>query len=159
MGCRKISRIVTLIAAFVFVLGANALAIETTCIFNEETQQIEYSISEGEVGVDYIIHVTPSLGGCLTVDGTPPGITGPIGSASVGFICGGEGKSTVTVEICKDVLCFAIYELNFHCPEDCSNIRQIRAGVPTMTYWGIAGLILLLIGSAVVVYRRKTVIN
>lgn len=153
MGCRKFTGTITTILAIVFIFAVNAIAVETTCTFNKDTQELEYSVSDGEAGVTYEIHVYPD--GCVDLAGTPPTITGPAGSASVGLISNENNASGHTnVQICKESLCFSFYDLYFVSSSG-GSLTQIRSGVPTMTYWGIAALILLISASAFFVIRKK----
>ena len=124
MGCRKLTGTITTILSIVFIFAANAIAIETTCTFNQETQELEYSVTDGETGVTYEIHVYPD--GSVNVAGTPPTITGPSGSASVGLTSSGDTPGHANVQICKESLCFSIYDLYFVGSN--GQLTQIRTG-------------------------------
>jgi hypothetical protein len=140
------------LVALVVLLAQPAFALTTTCEFNEATQQIDYSISDG-AGVEYNIDLKVNSG--CSVVGTPPNLNGPDDAASVDVSCeqaGGTGY--VQFDICQGTLCFATYRFNFVCDGSCG-IRQLGA-VPSYTDWSIAGMIVILLLTGAVLMRRQT---
>ncbi|MFH2037710.1 MAG: hypothetical protein ABIJ45_15015 [Candidatus Zixiibacteriota bacterium] len=132
----------TVFTALIVFTAPGAFAISTNCIYNPETQMIEYSVSDGAVGQTYIVNLIAS--GCVAGSATPPTLTGPNDSDQIGVVCnGGDGFGTIKVEICDDVVCFKLYNLYFRCEADCE-LRYIGNGASSITDWGVLILLSLL---------------
>jgi hypothetical protein len=158
MGCRKFKPFIIFTTAVLLLSATGAMAeLSTTCTFNEESGYIVYSVSDGEDLVEYIVKDSVFQPACLSVVGDPPGLTGPNDIDSVQLNCdlpGGGAK--INIQICKETLCFATYDLYFVCEENC-HIRRVREQIPTTTTWGIIILSLILLSGAIYFLRRKKV--
>lgn len=144
-----------LLTLFAQPLVSTAFALDTTCEFNPLTQSFDYSISGGDAGATYDANFTVT--GCVTLDGTPPSMTGPEDSGSIGLLCG-EASSTayVEIEICKGTVCYELYEFNLNCQSDC-NIVEIQH-VPSNSLFGIIALVVIMSVTAALVIRRRRAI-
>jgi len=154
-----------LLAAMLLLLisfvPASALP-ETSVSFDEVNQEVMVSITDGNDGTVYTVKAGPAAGAC--VDSIPGSgsidLTGPDASGAIPVECiiaGGEG--VIIVNFCMDINCFDTKYLVAVCDDDC-NISAKAEGVPALTNWGIAVLVLFLIGTtAWVVRRRRTAVD
>jgi hypothetical protein len=145
-----------LAAAMLVLCSQAAFALpETSAYFDQATQQVNFSITGGDVGTTYTIHVAPT--GCVdTAAGGTVDLVGPDASGSVILNCLTPNSSGgVAVSFCMDVVCFDTKELGFNCRSNCGIYSS--GPLPALSHWGMASLIVLLIGTAIWVVRRKKV--
>jgi len=150
----------TVILAMGLVLALFAqpiLAQDTSVKFNQATQSLVYTISNGAATTyDVKFHVD----GCVATANPADTIvqaTGPDASGSVQLSCTQANSSGhVRVEICEGIVCFAFYDFYFRCHSDCT-ISEV-GGVPSSSLWGLLGLAgLLVLTAGYVLYRRRRV--
>ncbi len=149
--------VILLMCLVVALFAQPILAQDTSVKFNQATQSLEFTITNGAATTyDVKFHVD----GC--VETTNPGdtivqVTGPDASGSVQLSCT-QANSTghVRVEICEGIVCFAFYDFYFRCHSNCT-ISEV-GGVPSSSFWGLVGLAgLLVLTAGFVLYRRKRV--
>jgi hypothetical protein len=147
----------TFVALFLVLALASAPAAEitTTCVFNEATQQLDYSISGGAAGTNYTVSLSDGIStGCVEMSSAPI-LVGPSDNQSVDVLCtDNQFAGFLRVEFCVEgSLCFESYDLYFYCDESC--VVHERDALPSTGPLGLAFLILTLTAAgALLVHRR-----
>ncbi len=141
-----------LVLAVLLVAQAATAQINTTCVFNEATQSLDYSISGGGAGLQYTLSVVTESGSVQMP--TAPVLTGPADNASVSLTCMGPlAAGHLNVDICQGTLCFDSY--SFHVVSDASCDFVEAPSVSTYSNWSLAGLLILLVAVGIVTIRRR----
>jgi hypothetical protein len=150
--------LLVVLAALTFLTTSTLMARKTTCVYNPETQSIDYTITDGDA-VDYEIHAI--VAGCVATAGDPPGMTGPDASGSVGVTCNTmDSFGSIEIQICTvdPPVCFDSYQLKFRCEPDCQ-IRYIGSGVPSLTIWGVVILLVLITVTGLYFARKRSTVK
>jgi hypothetical protein len=142
------------LAVLIASFAQPALAIETAVNYNTATEQLEFSIVDGQA-VTYDVKFIADSAGCALTDSAHFSLDGPNGSDVMQVVCTGTGGSGyVQVQICEGAVCFAFYDFYFRCHSDCQ--LSLVSGAPSLTTWGLIGLAgLFILSAAFVLYRRR----
>jgi MYXO-CTERM domain-containing protein len=138
------------------VAQAAPAAITTTCVFNESTQSLDYSVTGGGAGLAYTLSVVTESGNVQMP--AAPDLTGPNDAASVVLTCLGPlGTGQLTVDICQGAVCFTSYDFNFVSDANCDLFEA--PSVSTSSNWSLAGLLVLLLAAGIVMIRRRQTVT
>ena len=156
-------RIVTFVIAFAATVALLALPaasdtkdIATSCTYDFDTGTIQYAVTGGSAGQTYTISTIVT--GCVELAGTPPDLTGPDDNNQVGVNCIEAGSTgRIQVDICANFVCFATYYLDFKCGGDCTVYQAPSA--PSLSPWGLAGLLIVLLGGGLFFVRKRRVVG
>ena len=154
-GILKCICIMAFVATAALLVQSAQAAIETTCVFDEATQQLRYSITGGQAGVKYSVEVKMETG-CSYLPTPPDTLVGPTDSDTANVSCetpGGTGA--LRIDICQGAVCFVTYNFRFVCNGSC-HVREL-GGVPSYSQWSLAAILAILLTAGVVILRRRRV--
>ena len=145
-----------LVLAVLLVAQAATAQIVPTCVFNEDTQSLDYSISGGGAGLIYTLSVITESGSVQMP--IAPELTGPTDNASVALTCLAPlSTGYLNVDICQGTLCFADY--SFYFVSDASCDFSEAPSLSSYSNWSLAGLLLLLVAVGIVTIRRRQTVS
>lgn len=151
----------TIVASFFAIMAAlvlfaqPALALpDTRAVYDPSTQSIKLGISGGDQDFEYTIHLAAF--GCIDVTLDSLYLIGPEDSASVVVTCQeADSSGRVLISYCTDGPCFDTRVIYFTCRENCDVYSA--GSIPALSEWGIIALVLLMVSSAVWIFRKKRV--
>lgn len=153
MTCRIVAFVFAVVVVSALLVQPVSAAVETTMYFDMATQSVIYELTGG-TGDTYTVHFTPS--GCVGGPADSAMHSGPGFSGSFPVTCGTpNGEGSIYVGMCLGTACFAEVDIPVICTADCHVYNAEM--VPALTTWGTVILLLLMLSTAVWIFRKKRV--